>query len=117
MYPSFASVEGHPRMPYFCAFNALSFVFAIAALVMGAGAARPPQTRKYIGVVLPSLRKLLDWAYAFLSISVLYAMLTFVIAGLMVFPPIRTYSIIYFAIYGLTGPFYIIILAIFLIRR
>jgi ankyrin repeat protein len=42
MYPSFASVEGHPLMPTFCSLNALSFVFAIAALVVGAGAARPP---------------------------------------------------------------------------
>jgi hypothetical protein len=54
MYPSFASVEGHPGMPYFCIFNSLSFVFALAALVMGAAAARPRRTQKYIEVVEPS---------------------------------------------------------------
>jgi hypothetical protein len=116
MYPSFASVEGHFLMPYFCALNALTFVFAVGALVTGAGAARPPETRKYFGVVLPSLRKLLNWAYVFLSFSVSYAMFTFVIAGLMVFPPIRIYSIIYSAIDGITVPFFIIIVAIFIIR-
>jgi hypothetical protein len=92
MYPLFASVEGHSMMPLFCASNALSFVFAIAALVMGAGAARPPPTRKHIGVVLPSVERLLRAAYAFGALSVICIMSTFVIAGMILFPPIPIYS-------------------------
>jgi ankyrin repeat protein len=91
MYPSLASVENHPMMPLFCIANSLSFVFAIATLVVGAAAARPPRRHKYIGVEVLFLRRLLRSAYVLLISSV-----TFVMCDLTVFPPIP----IYFYIYG-----------------
>jgi ankyrin repeat protein len=102
MYPSFASVEGHPSMPFFCFFNSLSFVFAIAALVIGAAAARPPRTQVYNEVAMLKLRRIVDSAYISMYCSVTLFLATFVIAGLMVFPPITAYFFIYVAIYVLT---------------
>jgi ankyrin repeat protein len=99
MYPSFASVEGHPWMPAFCIFNSLSFVFAIAALVTGAAAARPPQTQVYIEVVVRNLRWKVASAYMCLYCSVTFVLFTFVIAGLMVFPPIAIYFFTYVGMY------------------
>jgi hypothetical protein len=98
MYPSFASVEFHPTMPVFCLFNSLSFVCAIAALVLGAAAARPPRTQVYTQLVLPRSRRLLRFAYSALYFSVTFALVTFVTVGLMVFPPIAVYSTIFYII-------------------
>jgi len=101
MYPLFASVEFHPGMPYFCIFNSLSFVCAIAALVMGAAAARPPRTPKYIEVVVLKLRMMVLSAYFLVYFSVAFVLATFVIAGIMVFPPITVYHTTYVIIYGI----------------
>jgi hypothetical protein len=100
MYPSFASVEGHRLMLVFCISNSLSFLFAIATLVVGAAAARPPPRQIYIGVVLRSLRTLVRTAYILLFCSLACVLFAFVAAVGTVFPPIPIYSwiteIIYF---------------------
>jgi len=96
MYPSFASVERHPNMVSFYICNSLSFLFAISALMMGSAAAQPPQRHKYIGVMMPSLRRLLCSAYIFLYFSVVSFLITFLFAAKMVFPPVLIYSIMDF---------------------
>jgi len=104
MYPSFASVEGHPSMPLFCIVNTLSFVFAITALGLGAWAAMIlPHSRKYIGVVVPFMGWLLASAHLFMGFSLVFLMSTFQVAGTMVFPPIPIYFFIYFSIPSIVG--------------
>ncbi len=92
MYPSFVSVEGHPIMKIFWGFNSLSFFFAIATLMVGATAARPPKKETYIGVVVQSLRTSLRLAYALLTVSVACVMGAFASAGFVVLPPIHSYT-------------------------
>ncbi|CAM6008425.1 unnamed protein product [Sphagnum balticum] len=106
MYPSFASVEGHGLMPFFCIFNSLSFLFAIATLVLGAAAARPVTRPIYIGALLRSLWTLLRTAYLLLYCSLACVLYAFVMAVGMVFPPIPIYFsitwIIWFVVFFLT---------------
>jgi hypothetical protein len=92
MYPSFVSVEGHPIMKIFWVFNSLSFFFAVATLMVGATAARPPKKETYIGVVVQSLRTSLRLAYALLTVSVACVMSAFASAGFVVLPPIHSYT-------------------------
>jgi hypothetical protein len=101
MYPSFVSVEGHPVMKIFWVFNSLSFFFAIATLMVGATAARPPKKDTYIGVVVQSLRASLQLAYAFLTISVACVMGAFASAGFLVLAPIRSYTTVMQATVGI----------------
>jgi hypothetical protein len=56
IYPSFVSVAGHPIMQIFWFFNSMSFFFAIATLMVGATAARPPKRGMFIGQVVRTLR-------------------------------------------------------------
>jgi len=101
MYPSFVSVEGHPIMKIFWVFNSMSFFFAIATLMVGATAARPPTKDTYIGVVVRSLRTSLRLAYALLTVSVACVMGAFACAGFVVLPPIRSYTTIMQATVGI----------------
>ncbi len=94
MYPSFASVEDHPSMPLFYLCNSFSFYCAIAALMFGSAAARPARTPIHIGVMMPSLRWLLFYAYLCLNMSVMYFLGTFFFAGIIVFPSVQIYSMI-----------------------
>ncbi len=99
MYPSFASVEDHPLMPLFCIVNSLSFFSSIAALIVGAAAARPRRTDKYIGVRVRYLRNLLNFAYQLVYYSQVFFLLAFILAFKLLYPPIQIYSRIYFAIF------------------
>jgi hypothetical protein len=101
MYPSFVSVEGHPIMKIFLVFNSLSFFFAIATLMVGATAARPPKENTYIGVEVRSLRMSLRLAYALLTISVACVMGAFASAGFLVLPPIQSYTTVMQATVGI----------------
>ncbi|CAM6043887.1 unnamed protein product [Sphagnum compactum] len=101
MYPSFVSVEGHSIMKIFWVFNSLSFFFAIATLMVGATAARPPKKDTYIGVVVRSLRTSLRLAYALLTVSVACVMGAFASAGFVVLPPIGSYTTIMQATVGI----------------
>ncbi|CAK9261368.1 unnamed protein product [Sphagnum jensenii] len=93
IYPSFVSVAGHPIMQIFWFFNSLSFFFAIATLMVGASAARPPKHGIFIGEVVQSLRASLSLAYILLTVSVGCVMGAFTSAGFLVLPPIRDYMI------------------------
>jgi hypothetical protein len=93
IYPSFVSVAGHPIMQIFWIFNSLSFFFAIATLMVGANAARPPKRGKFIGKVVRSLRRSLSLAYILLTISVGCVMGAFASAGFLVLPPIPKYKV------------------------
>ncbi|CAM6046252.1 unnamed protein product [Sphagnum compactum] len=101
MYPSFASVEGHPNMPFFYICNSLSFVFAIVALVMASAAALPAPTDRSIGLMMPYLRRALVSAYIFLCFSLLCFVSTFVTAGGIVFPPVQTFPLMNSLVYAL----------------
>jgi hypothetical protein len=102
-YPSYASVEGHSQMPYFCVFNALSFVLAFATLITGAAAAQPPRTQVDIEKVVLYVRKMVGFAYILLCFSVTSFLITFLTGVLMVFPPMALYFCIYIAIYVFTA--------------
>jgi ankyrin repeat protein len=91
IYPSFVSVAGHPIMQIFWVFNSMSFFFAIATLMVGARAARPPKRGIFIGEVVRSLRASLSLAYKLLTISVGCVMGAFASAGFLVLPPIPKY--------------------------
>jgi len=93
IYPSFVSVAGHPIMQIFWFFNSMSFFFAIATLMVGASAARPPKRDIFIGEVVRSLRAALSLAYILLTISVGCAMGAFASAGFLVLPPIPKYKV------------------------
>jgi hypothetical protein len=93
IYPSFVSVAGHPIMQMFWAFNSMSFFFAIATLMVGASAARPPRRGIFIGEVVRSLRASLSLAYILLTISVGCVMGAFASAGFLVLPPIPKYML------------------------
>jgi len=93
MYPSFVSVAGHPILDIFWIFNSMSFVFAIATLMVGANAARPPRQDKYIGEVVRTLRTLLSLAYSLLTVSVGCVLGAFATAGFVVLPPVRRYTV------------------------
>jgi hypothetical protein len=114
MYPSFASVEGHWMLPYFCIFNSMSFLYAIATLVVGAAAARPPPRQIYIGVMLRSLQKLLRTAYSLLYCSLVMVLIAFVMAVGTVFPPIPIYFWITESMYFVAGVLSIIAAVYFL---
>ncbi|KAH9572938.1 hypothetical protein CY35_02G178000 [Sphagnum magellanicum] len=108
-YPSYASVEGHSQMPYFCVFNALSFVFAFATLITGATAAQAPRTQVYNEAVVRYLRKMVRFAYILLCCSVTSFLITFSTGVLMVFPPMALYFSMYIIIYGLTALLMIVV--------
>jgi hypothetical protein len=93
IYPSFVSVAGHPIMQIFWFFNSMSFFFAIATLMVGASAARPPKLGIFIGEVVQSLRASLSLAYILLTISVGCVMGAFASAGFLVLPPIAKYMV------------------------
>jgi hypothetical protein len=93
MYPSFVSVAGHPILDIFWIFNSMSFLFAIATLMVGANAARPPRHGKYIGEVVQTLRTLLSLAYSLLTASVGCVLGAFATAGFVVLPPVRRYTV------------------------
>jgi ankyrin repeat protein len=93
IYPSFVSVGGHPIMQIFWFFNSMSFFFAIATLMVGATAARPPKRGIFIGEVVRSLRASLSLAYILLTISVGCVMGAFASAGFLVLPPIPKYMV------------------------
>ncbi len=93
IYQSFVSVEGHPLMQIFWFFNSMSFFFAIATLMVGASAARPPKRGIFIGEVVQSLRASLSLAYILLTISVGRVMGAFANAGFLVLPPIPKYMV------------------------
>jgi hypothetical protein len=93
IYPSFVSVAGHPIMQIFWVFNSMSFFFAIATLMVGASAARPPKRGIFIGELVQSLRDSLFIAYILLTISVGCVMGAFASAGFLVLPPIPKYMV------------------------
>jgi hypothetical protein len=93
IYPSFVSVAGHPILDIFWIFNSMSFLFAIATLMVGANAARPPRQDKYIGEVVRTLRTLLSLAYSLLTVSVGCVLGAFACAGFLVLPPVRRYTV------------------------
>jgi hypothetical protein len=93
MYPSFVSVAGHPVLDIFWIFNSMSFLFAIATLMVGANAARPPKQDKDIGAVVRTLRTLLSLAYSLLTVSVGCVLGAFACAGFVVLPPVRRYTV------------------------
>jgi len=93
IYPSFVSVAGHPIIQIFWFFNSMSFFFAIATLMVGAGAARPPKRGIFIGEVVRSLRASLSLAYMLLTVSVGCVMGAFASAGFLVLPPIPKYMV------------------------
>ncbi len=93
MYPSFVSVAGHPTLDIFWIFNSMSFLFAIATLMVGASAARPPKQDKDIGEVVRTLRRLLSLAYSLLTASVACVLGAFASAGFVVLPPVRRYTV------------------------
>ncbi|CAK9216855.1 unnamed protein product [Sphagnum troendelagicum] len=92
MYPSFISVEGHPNIKVFLVFNSLAFFFAISTLVVGAAAARPPKYDRIMEEDMPDLRLLIREAYLWLSLSVVCVTGAFASAGLVVLPPIHSYT-------------------------
>jgi hypothetical protein len=83
---------GNTSLEIFWFFNSMSFFFAIATLMVGASAARPPKRNIFIGEVVRSLRASLSLAYILLTISVGCVMGAFASAGFLVLPPIPEFT-------------------------
>ncbi len=80
-------------MQIFWFFNSMSFFFAIATLMVGVSAARPPKHDIFIGEVVRSLWDSLSLAYTLLTISVGCVMGAFASAGFLVLPPIPKFMV------------------------
>jgi ankyrin repeat protein len=78
----------------FYIYNTLSFLSAIAALLVGCSVTRPQFTHTYIAVQMPLLQQLLFIAYYLLYFSVAFFTSTFCISASIMFPPSKKYNIV-----------------------
>ena len=88
--PQFVSVEHHPLLEWFWAFNSLSFYCAIATVVSGAHSVLPSRNLTIKQGVAKLSRNLLLTS-TLLALSMLSVLFAFAIAGIVVLPPLLKY--------------------------
>lgn len=82
----YVAIEGHPSVSSFCVFNSLSFLFAMATVVAGAGTVLP-RPDLYIGTAVHMLKTYLSVAASLLLLAALFGIAAFCSAGFAVLPP------------------------------
>jgi ankyrin repeat protein len=90
---SYAAVTNHATVKAFWVFNSLSFFFAIATVLAGAGAALPNFRPEFIARQVESVKTALKIATFLLVISVVCVLGAFASAGFAALPPLRKYDI------------------------
>lgn len=89
--PQFVSVEHHPLLEWFWAFNSLSFYCAIATVVSGAHSVLPSR-KVTIKQGVAKLSRNLLLTSTLLALSMLFVLFAFAIAGIVVLPPLLKYK-------------------------
>lgn len=89
-YEVYANVEQHPNLQLFWIFNTLSFFFAIATVLVGAGGVLPIR-EGFIKDAVEKVRRALLWTALLLAGSVIFVLGAFATAGYAVLPPIPKY--------------------------
>ncbi|KAG0565898.1 hypothetical protein KC19_7G022000 [Ceratodon purpureus] len=95
-YPKYADVEDNVGLGVFWIFNSLSFYFAIGTVVLGACSVLP-RRKLFIKQSVVKLRRNLLWTSSLLALSVLFVLVAFGTAGLIVLMPVfkfRLYMIV-----------------------
>ena len=85
--PQYASFDHHPALNWFWAFNSLSFFVAIATVMSGAQSVLPSH-RMTVKQEVAKLRRNLLITSMLLALSMIFVLLAFAIAGVMVVPPV-----------------------------
>lgn len=91
-YDVYASLEQHPNLQVFWVFNSLSFFFAIATVLSGAGGVLPIRDG-FIKDAVEKVRRALLWTSLLLAGSVIFVLGAFATAGYAVLPPIAKYRL------------------------
>lgn len=100
--PSYASVEHHPSLQWFWVWNSLSFFFGIATVISGARSVLPAR-RVFIKQEVLKLRENLVVTAILLTFSMVFVLLAFAMAGVIVLPPTMKYRANMFATIGIGG--------------
>jgi ankyrin repeat protein len=100
--PSYASVEHHPSLEWFWVWNSLSFFFGIATVISGARSVLPAR-RVFIKQEVLKLRENLVLTAILLTFSMVFVLLAFAMAGVIVLPPTMKYRANMFATIGIGG--------------
>ena len=96
--PQYASFDHHPALNWFWAFNSLSFFMAIATVMSGAQSVLPSH-RVTVKQEVAKLRRNLLITSTLLALSMIFVLLAFAIAGVMVVPPVfKSRASMYFTI-------------------
>jgi ankyrin repeat protein len=107
--PSYASVEHHPSLQWFWVCNSLSFFCAIATVISGARSVLPAR-RVFIKQEVLKLRENLVVTAIMLTFSMVFVLLAFATAGVIVLPPTMKYRTNMFATIGIGGTLCLIFL-------
>ncbi|KAG0609884.1 hypothetical protein M758_7G021200 [Ceratodon purpureus] len=102
-YPKYADVEDSVGLGVFWIFNSLSFYFAIGTVVLGACSVLP-RRKFFIKQSVVKLRRNLLWTSSLLALSVLFVLVAFGTAGVIVLMPVfkfRLYMIVPSTVGGL----------------
>ncbi|KAG0609886.1 hypothetical protein M758_7G021400 [Ceratodon purpureus] len=102
-YPKYADVEDSVGLGVFWIFNSLSFYFAIGTVVLGACSVLP-RRKFFIKQSVVKLRRNLLWTSRLLTLSVLFVLVAFGTAGVIVLMPVfkfRLYMIVPSTVGGL----------------
>jgi ankyrin repeat protein len=96
--PQYASFDHHPALNWFWAFNSLSFFMAIATVMSGAQSVLPSH-RVTVKQEVRKLGRNLLITSTLLALSMVFVLLAFAIAGVMVVPPVfKSRASMYFTI-------------------
>jgi len=96
--PQYASFDHHPALNWFWAFNSLSFFMAIATVMSGAQSVLPSH-RVTVKQEVRKLGRNLLITSTLLALSMVFVLLAFAIAGVMVIPPVfKSRASMYFTI-------------------
>ncbi|KAG6551308.1 hypothetical protein Mapa_007094 [Marchantia paleacea] len=87
----FSAIEQHTSVQVFWLFNSLSFFYAIATLVSGAGAVLPAPHGQFIAKEVRLMRMRLVLTSFLLVISIVCVLCAFTAAGVSALPPISKY--------------------------
>lgn len=89
--PVYASLEHHPLMEWFWAFNSLSFFSAIGTVIAGAHSVLPFR-KSTIKREVAKLRFNLLLTSTFMACSMVFVLFAFATAGIVVLPPARRFK-------------------------
>lgn len=108
-YPQYVAFDHHPILRLFWAFNSLSFFCATATVISGARSVLPAR-KVFIKQEVVKLRKNLLVTSILLGFSMLFVLLAFAMAGIVVLPPVSKYRANIFSTIALGGSLCVVFL-------